>query len=69
VRKANGAATRARVVFENAEWKASCLRSDVEQLNLLQNPPPVEHRPDVVKRQAPKVADDFDVIVMPTRAA
>jgi hypothetical protein len=67
LRKANGAATKARLVLENAEWRASCLRSDVEQIDLLQNPPPVEHRPDVVKRQSPKV-DDFEVIVMPTAA-
>ena len=69
MRVSNTAATRARLALENAEWKASCRRDDLAQIDLLQNPPPVEHRPDVVKRQPPKVADDFDVIVMPTRAA
>jgi hypothetical protein len=57
-------------VLENAEWRASCLRSDVEQIDLLQNPPPVERRPlEVVRRPKPQAEDGYDTIVMPTRAA
>jgi hypothetical protein len=69
LRASNGTAMKARRVLENAEWRASCLRSDVEQIDLLQNPPPVEHRPDVVKRQPPEVADNYDTIILPVRAA
>jgi hypothetical protein len=69
LRAANGAATKARLVLENAEWKVSCLRSDLEQIDLLENPPPIEHRPlEVVRRPKPQVEDGYDTIVMPTAA-
>jgi hypothetical protein len=70
LRASNGTAMKARRVLENAEWRVSCLRSDVEQIDLLQNPPPVEHRPlEVVRRPKPQAEDGYDTIVMPTRAA
>jgi hypothetical protein len=69
LRKANGTATKARLVLENAEWRPSCLRSDVEQIDMLQTPPPIEHRPlEVVRRSKPQVEDGYDTIVMPVRA-
>ena len=69
LRASNGTAMKARRVLENAEWRASCLRADVEQI-ALQNPQPVEHRPlEVVRRPKPQVEDGYDTIVMPTRAA
>jgi hypothetical protein len=67
LRAANGTATKARLVPENAEWRASCLHSDVEQIDLLQNPPPVEHRPlEVVRRPKPEPME-ADIIIMPHR--
>jgi len=66
LRAANGTATKARLVLENAEWRASCLRSDVEQIDLLQNPPPVEHRPEVARRPKPEPME-ADIIIMPHR--
>ena len=69
MRAANSAATRARLALENAEWMAACRRSDVEQIDLLQNPPPIEHRPlEVVRRPKPQAEDGYDTIVMPTAA-
>jgi hypothetical protein len=44
------------------------LRSDVEQIDLLQNPPPVEHRPEVARRPKPEPMET-DIIIMPHRAA
>jgi hypothetical protein len=69
LRAANGAATRARLALENAEWSAACRRDDLEQIELLQNPPPAEHRPEVVKRGQPKIDDIGDVILFPVRVA
>jgi hypothetical protein len=71
MRRANGEATRARLLVENAEWAVSCRRDDLEQLDRIENPPR-EGGPlyEVVKRPLPTSIDDFEVITMPgTRAA
>jgi hypothetical protein len=72
MRKANGAASLARQLLENAEWAASCRRDDLEQLDKLENPPRVGGPMyEVVKRPLPTSIDDFEIIQLPgtTRAA
>jgi hypothetical protein len=65
MRTANAAATQARLAVENAEWAAACRREDLAQIDLPQNPPPSEHKPEVIKRQPPQI-DIGDAIVFPT---
>jgi hypothetical protein len=59
-----GVAHLAKQHLDNALWRVSCLRDDVDQLGRAANPPPLEHRPEVVKRPKPQLGD-YDPIVMP----
>lgn len=50
----DAAHTRAKNEFSNLEWRVSCLRADVEQLDRVINPPPIGGRlVEVVKRPVP----------------
>jgi hypothetical protein len=62
---ANGAAERAKRLVENCEWRVGCARTGIEQLERLENPPPLIPRREVVKRSAPTLGADYDPIVMP----
>lgn len=63
------ALTRARREADNAEWRASYARDALEQLQRAENPPPLEHRPEVVERPKPNLGEGFDVIVFPAERA
>jgi hypothetical protein len=65
---ANGAAERAKRLIENCEWRVGCARTGIEQLDRLENPPPLIPRREVVKRPAPALDADYDSIVMPSGA-
>jgi hypothetical protein len=68
--RAAGAMVKARKHVETLEWEIGCKNGEIAQLDLVENPPPVEHRLlEVVKRQTPDAGDIGDVIVFPTRAA
>jgi hypothetical protein len=69
MRRANGAASLARQVLENAEWAASCRRDDLDQLDKLENPPKVGGPIYEVARRPGPVETDADIIVFPARAA
>jgi hypothetical protein len=57
--------TRARREVATAEWRAAAAREALDQLQRAENPPPIEHRPEVVKRQPPDLGPEHDVIVFP----
>jgi hypothetical protein len=65
---ANGAAERAKRDVANCEWRIGCARTGIEQLERLENPPPLIPRREVVKLSAPALDADFDTIVMPPGA-
>jgi hypothetical protein len=66
---ANAPAERARREVATCEWRVGCLRADIEQLERLENPPPLIPRREVVKRPAPAFDADYDdSIVMPSGA-
>jgi hypothetical protein len=69
--KAAGAMVKTRKHVETLEWEIGCKRSELDQLDMVETPPPVQHRLlEVVKRPAPQVDADADIIVFPaTRAA
>lgn len=62
---------RARRALENNTWLIQCRREELAQLDLIESPPAPETRyvAEVVKRPVPQVDADFDVIVLPSRAA
>ena len=48
----DAAHTRAKQELANAEWRVSCLRADIEQLDRVINPPPMGGRlVEIVKRE------------------
>jgi hypothetical protein len=63
-----GVANLAKKHLDNAVWRISCFRDDIDQLDRAANPPPIEHRPEVVQRRKPEIGN-YDRIVMPERAA
>jgi hypothetical protein len=62
---ANAAATRAAREVATCEWRISCARTGIEQLERLENPPLIPRREVVKRSAAPTLDADFDTIVMP----
>jgi hypothetical protein len=64
-----GAATLARQRLANLDWTISLARTDLDQLELVRNPPSAaDYRPievEVVKRPAPQWIEGFDPIEWP----
>jgi hypothetical protein len=64
---ADGNLSFLKQTLANIEWRVECLRSDIEQLDRLQNPAPIEgaRRPEIVRR--PQPGPEFvDPIVFPS---
>jgi hypothetical protein len=69
---AGAALTRARFTLKELEFQLSCRNSDVDSLSRLINPPKPVLSPQRLIGPAPAsevIGDEFDTIVMPSRAA
>jgi hypothetical protein len=63
---AHGAAEKARRALRDGNWIVDCIRAGLDQLDRLENPPPVVRR-EVVKRPPPDLGS-YDPIKMPAGA-
>jgi hypothetical protein len=64
--RADSQATLAKALLANIEWRVSCLRDDLDQLDRLLHPGPIEGGPrvEVVKR-APPGPTEVEIITFP----